>query len=102
MGAALQPESPRASRRRHPQFLGRVGGFRLKLFCFFSLEQICEPRLVGGVFLCGTSRSTPVPPPRRPSVYVSNGKKPYDDTTSFLTQIKPSTAPSALNQPLAS
>lgn len=38
---------------------GQVGRVRLKLFCFFSLEQIWEPRLVGGVFLCGASPSTP-------------------------------------------
>lgn len=42
---------------------GQVGRVRLKLFCFFSLEQIWEPRLVGGVFLCGASPSTPGPQP---------------------------------------
>lgn len=66
LGAARQPERPRDSWWQHRNSWAVAGGGFGTLcffFCFF-LEQICEPRLVGGVCLRGASPSTPgLPPP---------------------------------------
>ena len=101
MGAALQPESPRASRRRHRNSWAEWEGSAEALL-FLLLGADLRAQVGGWCVLVRRVPQHPRSPARRPSVYVSNGKKPYDDTTSFLTQIKPSTAPSAADQPLAS
>lgn len=66
MGAARQPERPRDSWWQHRNSWAGWEGSEpfCFFFCFFSLEQICEPRLVGGVCLPGATPSTPgLPPP---------------------------------------
>lgn len=78
---------------------GQVGRVRLKLFCFFSLEQIWEPRLVGGVFLCGASPSTPGPQPPAECVCPME-KNPTTTPHLFSPRSNPPRLPALQTSPL--
>ena len=79
---------------------GQSGRVRLKLFCFFSLEQICEPRLVGGVFLCGAVPSTPGPPPAGRVCMCPMEKNPTTTPHLFSPRSNPPRLPALQTSPL--